>query len=57
MSIQMKRRALMTGIGSLLDLRGAATYQRMQVITPPAPRRTLSQAAQSTGQTFRRTYT
>ncbi|WP_168160736.1 hypothetical protein [Corynebacterium sp. HMSC08A12] len=38
-----KRRAFLTGVGSILDLQGAATYRRMQsLMPPPAPRTSLN---------------
>ncbi|AHW62550.1 Hypothetical protein CGLY_00510 [Corynebacterium glyciniphilum AJ 3170] len=36
-----RRRALLTGVGSLVDLHGGATYRRMQELMP-APKRPMT---------------
>ncbi|GEM_PF-2324274 len=33
-----KRRALLTGVGSLMDLQGETTYRRVQSMMPPPKR-------------------
>ncbi|GAB6953169.1 hypothetical protein JCM12107_21500 [Corynebacterium simulans] len=40
-----KRRAFLTGLGSVLDLNGQTTYRRAQKLLPtPAPRRNMNEA-------------
>lgn len=56
MNPSKKRRAFLMGVGSILDLRGVATYRRMQALMPPpTPRRTFQQASRATGQQFQQT--
>lgn len=45
-----KRRALMIGLGSLLDLRGIATYRAMQDLMPSPALKPMSQIYRETNQ-------
>lgn len=45
-----KRRALMIGLGSLLDLRGIATYRAMQELMPSPELKPMSQIYRETNQ-------
>lgn len=39
-----KRRAFLTGLGSILDLNGQTTYRRAQkLLPPPAPQRNMNE--------------
>ncbi|MEJ6549651.1 hypothetical protein PQI66_08855 [Corynebacterium sp. USCH3] len=51
-----KRRAFLTGVGSLIDMRGDTTYRRMQKLTPSTSSRDFPQAARSTGRQFRQSF-
>ncbi|MCZ9305305.1 hypothetical protein ACN4DW_05545 [Corynebacterium macclintockiae] len=44
-----KRRAFLTGVGSILDLQGAATYRRMQSLMPPPSAEDFPQRSIGTG--------
>lgn len=49
-------KAFLTGMGSIIDLRGEETYRRMQELTPSAPRRTFQEVSAETALQFRQSF-